>query len=93
MTVEERQQPAGGRQTGSLANAVVLLCGTGHHERGSGLHDIPAVGTTLSALRDVLKARCGAGATTVVENPRNLSDLGRAISRAAERADDILVLY
>jgi hypothetical protein len=81
------------RQLRGLADAVVLLCGTGSHKRGSRLPDIPSVKSTLADLGEVLADRCGARQPRVVTDPRSLSELGDAISNAAHSAEEILVLY
>ncbi|HEU4348057.1 MAG TPA: caspase family protein [Actinoplanes sp.] len=92
--VKDPEEPAGGRRRlRGLADAVVLLCGTGSHVRRSKLPDIPAVKATLADLSDVLVDRCGATRPRVMADPRTLSDLGDAISSAAHRADDVLILY
>ncbi|MGW4460765.1 caspase, EACC1-associated type [Micromonospora sp. NPDC004704] len=78
---------------GGLANAVVLLCGTGRHEPGSNLPDVPAIAATLADLSQVLAMRCGARKITVKLDLATPMDLGEAISDAARRAEDILVIY
>lgn len=90
--VEERQQPAGGRRIRGLSDAVVLLCGTGHHPR-SKLPDIPAVEDTVRDLRRVLIRRCGAKDPGIELDSPTSMELGDAISDAAARAHDILLLY
>ncbi len=98
--VEQRREPAGGRRLRGLSDAVVLLCGTGHHRRGSGPHkhdprldDIPAVRETLTDLREVLIERCGARRPTVELDPPTAGELGDAIAAAAHRAEDTLLIY
>ena len=83
----------GRRRHRHLSRAEVLLCGTGTHKRGSQLKNIPSVKTTLTDLAGVLVDRCGARKPTVVADPRTLSDLGAAISAAARRADEVLIIY
>jgi hypothetical protein len=91
--VTDTEEPGGRRRLRGLADAVVLLCGTGSHKSGSRLRDIRAVRSTLTDLRDVLADRCGAGRVTIKLNPQTLIDLGDAISTATSRAEDILVIY
>ncbi|MCA2217930.1 caspase, EACC1-associated type [Jidongwangia harbinensis] len=92
--VTDAQKPDDGRrQLRGLGDAMVLLCGTGSHKRGSRLPDIPAVKSTLADLGEALVDRCGARQPRVVTDPRSLSDLGDAISNAAQAAEEILVLY
>lgn len=91
--VTDTEEPGGRRRLRGLADAVVLLCGTGSHKSGSRLRDIRAVRSTLTDLRDVLTDRCGASRITMKLNPPTLIDLGDAISTATSRAEDILVIY
>jgi Bacterial extracellular solute-binding protein len=83
----------GRRRHRFLSRAEVLLCGTGTHKRGSRLKNIPSVKATLTDLADVLVDRCGARKPTVETDPKTLSDLGAAISAAARRADEVLIIY
>jgi hypothetical protein len=77
----------------ALARATVVLCGTGRYARGSRLKDIGSVETTLADLAAVLTDRCGAREPRVVNDPATFTELGRAISRAADRAEEILLVY
>ncbi|GIM89917.1 caspase, EACC1-associated type [Paractinoplanes toevensis] len=83
----------GRRRRRHLSRAEVLLCGTGTHKRGSRLKNIPSVKATLTDLAEVLAERCGARKPTVEIDPKNLSELGAAISNAARRADEVLIVY
>lgn len=93
MSHDSAPADAGRPQQRGLANAVVLLCGTGRHDAGSKLPDIPAVGSTLTGLSEVLTERCGAREVTTKLNLPTLSELGDAIIKAARRADNILLIY
>ncbi|GIF23566.1 Mg-chelatase subunit ChlD [Actinoplanes tereljensis] len=83
----------GRRRHRYLSRAEVLLCGTGTHKRGSRLANIPSVKTTLTDLAEVLTERCGARKPTVLIDPKNLSELGAAITTATHRADEVLIVY
>jgi len=83
----------GRRRPQYLSHAEILLCGTGTHKRRSRLSNIPAVKATLTDLAEVLTERCGARKPKVEIDPKNLSELGAAISEAARLADEVLIVY
>ncbi|XUL88464.1 hypothetical protein ACQ86D_18905 [Streptomyces galilaeus] len=61
------------------------------------LDDIPAVENNLTALQQVLASEGGgivpAVHCTVIQNPANQAMVGEAIGRAADSAEDLLLIY
>jgi Mg-chelatase subunit ChlD len=84
----------GPAEPGGLADAVVLLVGTGDHRRGSGLRPVPAVRTSIDDLRWALIARCGVDPGAIISiDPANPFEFGEAIADAVETAAGPLVFY
>jgi conflict system STAND superfamily ATPase/WD40 domain-containing protein len=71
-----------------------VLIGTGTHAAGSGLPDVPAVGTTLVDLEQVLVSRCGMADShlRVLTDPRTPLDVGRVLTESAKQAQDVLLV-
>jgi multiple sugar transport system substrate-binding protein len=77
-----------------LADAVVVLAGTGRHRQESGLEAVPAIGRTLADLKRVLIARCEVARDNVtVVDPADPAALGDALEDAVQRASGPLVFY
>ena len=77
-----------------LADAVVVLAGTGRHRPESGLAAVPAVRRTLAELKRVLVSRCRvAPANVVIVDPADPAALGDALEDAVQRAAGPLVFY
>jgi uncharacterized caspase-like protein len=72
-----------------------VLIGTGTHAAGSGLPDVPAVGTTLVDLEQVLISRCGMADSTVrvLTDPPSPLDVGLVLAESAQQAQDMLLVY
>lgn len=88
--------PRAGRVSGlAVPGSGALLVGSGRHDPGSGLPDVPAVGRTLRDVADVLSDRCGLAATgiTVIEDPPDPGALGVAIARRAAEVTGVLYLH
>src|SRR5262249_38767955 len=79
---------------GAFPGARVLLLGTGSHEPGSGLPDVPAVADTLADLRSALVNQCGVAEHTVrVVTDPTMKMMGQAVAEAAEAAEGLLMVY
>jgi multiple sugar transport system substrate-binding protein len=77
-----------------LADAVVVLAGTGAHRPGSGLAAVPAVRRTLTDLKRVLVSRCQVSPDNVtIVDPADPAALGDALEDAVQRAAGPLVFY
>jgi WD40 repeat protein len=72
-----------------------VLIGTGQHDAGSDLPDVPSVATTLDDLAVALQKRCGfpADGITVVRDPATPAEIGAAVAAAAREADDVLLVH
>jgi WD40 repeat protein len=72
-----------------------VLIGTGHHDAGSDLPDVPSVATTLDDLAVALEKRCGfpADGITVVRDPASPAEIGAAVAAAAREAADVLLVH
>ncbi|MEU0568770.1 AAA family ATPase [Nonomuraea sp. NPDC005983] len=77
-----------------LAEADILLVGTGTHLPGSRLPDVPAIPGTLADLADTLVERCNAARDRIriVVDPENNGEFGDALQSLAERASDVLLV-
>ncbi|GAB3849183.1 caspase, EACC1-associated type [Dactylosporangium cerinum] len=80
---------------GAFPGARALLIGTGTHDEGSGLPDVPAVAGTLADLKLALSRHCGLSETAirVVTDPPTAQIMGQEIAEAAEQADGLLLIY
>lgn len=77
-----------------LADAVVVLAGTGQHRPESGLAVVPAVRRTLVELKRVLVTRCQVKPENVtIVNPADPAALGDALENAVQRASGPLIFY
>jgi hypothetical protein len=78
----------------SSSGTRALLIGTGTHAADSGLPDVPAVGTTLIDLKQVLLSRCGMadGNVQVLTDPLTPVDVGRVLTESAQQAQDVLLI-
>jgi WD40 repeat protein len=78
-----------------LSSARVVLLGTGTHEPGSDLLDVPAVRSTVTDLSAALIDRCGVapGRIDVVLDAASPMEMGDAIAATAADAGDVLLLY
>jgi hypothetical protein len=78
----------------SSSGTRALLIGTGTHAADSGLPDVPAVGTTLIDLKQVLISRCGMtdGNVQVLTDPLTPLDVGRVLTESAQQARDVLLV-
>jgi WD40 repeat protein len=72
-----------------------VLIGTGRHGSDSGLPDVPSVATTVDDVAAALTQSCGftRNDIDVVTDPGSQAEIGHAIARAAEAADDLLLVY
>nr|WP_239382422.1 caspase family protein [Frankia sp. CIT1] len=73
----------------------VLLVGTGKHQPGSRLPDVPAVTATVADLARALVDSCGVpetGVQTLID-PSDPLVFDRMLTEAAQQASDVLVLY
>jgi WD40 repeat protein len=96
VTATQPARPEAGVRWSHLAGASALLVGTGTHTAASALPDVPAIGRTLTDLREVLVERCGLdrAAVQLHLDPATPVDMGEAVAAAAERAGDrLLLLY
>jgi hypothetical protein len=78
----------------SSSGTRAVLIGTGAHAAGSGLPDVPAVGTTLVDLEQVLVSRCGMLGSTVrvLTDPHPPLEVGRVLAESARQAEDALLV-
>ena len=79
----------------SLPGVRVLLVGTGTHVAGSPLSDVAAVRRSVEMLEHVLVERCGLDPAdlSTVHDPATPQELGGAITRAANEAESVLLIY
>jgi hypothetical protein len=78
----------------SSSGTRALLIGTGTHAADSGLLDVPAVGTTLIDLKQVLISRCGMadGNVQVLTDPLTPLDVGHVLMEGVQQARDVLLV-
>ncbi|MEV7595904.1 AAA family ATPase [Kitasatospora sp. NPDC089797] len=78
-----------------LPGARALVIGTGSHAPGSVLPDVPAAAGTVRAVARTLVERCGLAPEHVrtVLDPADPLVLGEELTRAAETADSVLLVY
>lgn len=71
-----------------------MLIGTGMHTASSGLPDVPAVGSTLADLEQVLIQRCGMAQSNVrvLADPRSPLEVGLVLAQSARQAQDVLLV-
>jgi hypothetical protein len=87
--------PASPPGLAAFPHSRALLIGAGHYLDGSGLPDVPAVSTTLADLRLALLTRCGLPDTAVrvLADPDTAQTIGEAVAEAADKAEDLLLVY
>lgn len=92
-----RSQPETSRLSGPLTHpgTRVLIVSTGTYPSGAGLPRLPGVAELATGLQDVLVSVCGVDPANagLLLDPEDPQELGETLSRAAQQAEELLLVY